>query len=84
MTSLKSLLNSEGHSNSNTRQRAHYLYSATSATSNSSFLISMITMAKYSAILEPVTNMLQTVFLPDLLSRGVSYIFKGVQLDVSK
>jgi len=58
MTSLKSLSNNEVHSNSNTRQRDHYLYSAAS---NSSFLIFMITMAKYSAILEPMTNMLQGV-----------------------
>jgi hypothetical protein len=58
MTSLKSLSNNEVHSNSNTRQQAHYLYSAAS---NSSFLISMITMAMYSAILEPVTKMLQGV-----------------------
>ncbi|KAL4090707.1 hypothetical protein QTP88_025494 [Uroleucon formosanum] len=44
--------------NSNTRQRALYLYSSTS---NFSFIISMKIITKYSAILEPVTNILQGV-----------------------
>lgn len=39
-----------------TRQRAFYLHSSAS---NFSFLITMIIIAKYSAILEPVTNILQ-------------------------
>jgi len=55
--SLQSL-SINGLINSNTRQRALYLYSSTS---NFSFIISMKIIAKYSAILEPVTNILQGV-----------------------
>jgi hypothetical protein len=55
--SLQSL-SINGLINSNTRQRALCLYSSTS---NFSFIISMKIIAKYSAILEPVTNILQGV-----------------------
>ncbi|XP_025192119.1 zinc finger MYM-type protein 1-like [Melanaphis sacchari] len=55
--SLQSL-SVNGIKNSNTRQRALNLYSSIS---NFTFIISMKIIAKYSAILEPVTNILQGV-----------------------
>jgi hypothetical protein len=55
--SLQSL-SINGLVNSNTRQRALHLYSSIS---NFSFIITMKIIAKYSAILEPVTNILQGV-----------------------
>ncbi|XP_026821717.1 52 kDa repressor of the inhibitor of the protein kinase-like [Rhopalosiphum maidis] len=55
--SLQSL-SINGIINSNTRQRALNLYSSNS---NFTFIISMKIIAKYSAILEPVTNILQGV-----------------------
>ncbi|KAH6925414.1 hypothetical protein HPB50_004960 [Hyalomma asiaticum] len=55
---LEELASVESTSNAATRQRAHILYCATTS---SSFIVCLHIVAKYSARLEPVTNVLQSV-----------------------
>lgn len=55
---LEELASMESTSNAATRQRAHILYCATTS---SSFIVCLHIVAKYSARLEPVTNVLQSV-----------------------
>ncbi|XP_040067807.1 zinc finger MYM-type protein 1-like [Ixodes scapularis] len=55
---LEDLASMESSSNAGTRQRAHILHCGTTS---SSFIVSLHIVAKYSARLEPVTNVLQSV-----------------------
>lgn len=55
---LEELASMESKSNAETRQRAHILYCATTS---SSFIVCLHIVARYSARLEPVTNVLQSV-----------------------
>lgn len=55
---LEDLASMESSSNAATRERAHILHCATTS---SSFIVCLHIVAKYSARLEPVTNILQSV-----------------------